>query len=54
MAIAYEMILVLIALAFIMFFTIEFIVSLKRNRRSLIGKTWRWLKNVFDAICGIE
>jgi hypothetical protein len=53
MAIIVEIIFVLIGISFAVFFTVEFIVSLKRDRKSLIGKIWTWLKNVFDAILGI-
>jgi hypothetical protein len=48
-----ELILVLIAITFIVYFTVDFIVSIKRDKVSLIVKIWRWLKNILDAIWGI-
>jgi hypothetical protein len=51
--ITFEIIFFLIGISLALYFTVDFIVSLMRDRKSLIGKIWTWLKNVFDAISGI-
>lgn len=43
----------IIGSAFAIYFTVDFLISLWRDKTSIIGKTWNWIVNVFDSLLGI-
>jgi hypothetical protein len=41
---------VIIALAFVVYVTVEFVKSLGKKGGNTKGKIWEWIKNVIDII----
>ena len=43
----------IVGLSLVIFFTVQFCVSLGDKRGGTLSKLWTWIKNVLDAISGI-
>ena len=42
-----------IGFLFLLFFTFDFLKSMKNKEKSLLNKLWKWIVNLFDAVTGI-
>jgi hypothetical protein len=43
----------LIAEALIVWVTVDYLRSLRHNKKSVFRKTWEWMKNLLDILWGL-
>jgi hypothetical protein len=43
----------IIGLSMVLFFTVQFFMSLGDKKGNTLSKIWNWIKNLLDAISGI-
>lgn len=43
----------ILGLAFVLYFTVLLVRSLRKKEGHALSKIWEWIKNVLDAISGI-
>jgi hypothetical protein len=44
---------VLVATALMVWVTIDYFRSLRHNGKTVVGKTWDWMKNLLDILWGL-